>query len=416
VIVVGSGPGGATVARELSRRGKRVLILERGVDVTVEESILGIASVSNMVPVSENLATARAFTTGGTSSIYFGVADEPPVESLAALGVQLSAQLAEVKRELPLGPLAERLLGNRAARVRAAAETLGYAWKKRSYLVDQSKCAAGYSHQAKWQARSYVQEAVSNGSCLVTRARVVKVLVESGDAIGVEYEVRRSRKVVESYRAFASKIVLAAGSLATPVILRNSGLEEAAMRGFYCQPGFVLSGTVKGLQDGDSFVGAMGTQLDEDIGLGDANSCRTIYRMFMLGNKRFLSLFSHGRSIGVGVIVNDALGGTLDERGSYHKTLSGQDRKKLAKGEAAARNILTRAGAKNLVRHSLSAGHCGGTVQINEHLDNHLQTRINHLHVCDGSVIPDTFRQSPTLTLICLGKYLAKHLTCAAAV
>ena len=32
VIVVGSGPGGATVARELSRKGKDVLILERGYD------------------------------------------------------------------------------------------------------------------------------------------------------------------------------------------------------------------------------------------------------------------------------------------------------------------------------------------------------------------------------------------------
>jgi len=30
VIVVGAGPGGATVARDLSRKGKDVLILERG--------------------------------------------------------------------------------------------------------------------------------------------------------------------------------------------------------------------------------------------------------------------------------------------------------------------------------------------------------------------------------------------------
>jgi choline dehydrogenase-like flavoprotein len=32
VIVVGSGPGGAAVARELSLAGKDVLILERGYD------------------------------------------------------------------------------------------------------------------------------------------------------------------------------------------------------------------------------------------------------------------------------------------------------------------------------------------------------------------------------------------------
>lgn len=34
VIVVGTGPGGATVARELARRGKKVLILEWGPAVT----------------------------------------------------------------------------------------------------------------------------------------------------------------------------------------------------------------------------------------------------------------------------------------------------------------------------------------------------------------------------------------------
>mgnify|MGYP001614315202 FL=1 len=32
VIVVGSGPGGATLARELTRAGKKVLLLERGID------------------------------------------------------------------------------------------------------------------------------------------------------------------------------------------------------------------------------------------------------------------------------------------------------------------------------------------------------------------------------------------------
>ncbi len=29
-VVVGSGPGGATVARELARRGREVLVLEKG--------------------------------------------------------------------------------------------------------------------------------------------------------------------------------------------------------------------------------------------------------------------------------------------------------------------------------------------------------------------------------------------------
>lgn len=32
IVVVGSGPGGATVARELSKAGKKVILLEKGKD------------------------------------------------------------------------------------------------------------------------------------------------------------------------------------------------------------------------------------------------------------------------------------------------------------------------------------------------------------------------------------------------
>ena len=63
-------------------------------------------------------------------------------------------------------------------------------------LVDQSKCTSGYAHAAKWTARTYVQEAVENGAVLVNHARVLRVLVENGRAIGVEYELGKKKKSV----------------------------------------------------------------------------------------------------------------------------------------------------------------------------------------------------------------------------
>jgi choline dehydrogenase-like flavoprotein len=47
VAVVGSGPGGATVARELARAGKQVILLERGKDYRGGPS--AISSSSTMV-------------------------------------------------------------------------------------------------------------------------------------------------------------------------------------------------------------------------------------------------------------------------------------------------------------------------------------------------------------------------------
>ena len=84
-IVVGSGPAGATVARELSKKRKRVLILERGGNAPLKEGILATASILNTVSVGDKLATARAFTTGGTSMVYFGVANDPPLELFQSL-------------------------------------------------------------------------------------------------------------------------------------------------------------------------------------------------------------------------------------------------------------------------------------------------------------------------------------------
>jgi choline dehydrogenase-like flavoprotein len=56
------------------------------------------------------------------------------------------------------------------------------------------------------------------------------------------------------------------------------------------------------------------------------------------------------------------------------------------------------------------AAHPGGTVKIGDIVDSNLQTEYENLYVCDCSVIPEAWGLPPTLTLIGLGKRLAKHL------
>ena len=69
-IVVGSGPGGATVARELSRAGRRILVLERGKDDQNLGSYLTALRVLDMGRSKEGLSMLRASTTGGASVFY----------------------------------------------------------------------------------------------------------------------------------------------------------------------------------------------------------------------------------------------------------------------------------------------------------------------------------------------------------
>lgn len=410
-IVVGSGPAGATVAREMSRRGKRVLILERGGNKPLKESFLTTASLLNAVSVGNKLAMARALTTGGTSSVYFAVAHFPPLDVFRKLGIDLSDAVEEAKRELPLTELPDALVGAQTKKARESALALGLPWVKRTMLVDLAKCTSGYTYQSKWTARTYVDEALAGGATLINRARVTKVLVENGQAVGVEYRIQNGKKESEPRKAFGAKTVVAAGAIASPIILRNSGIRNVADRGFCCHPSMVLFGTVRGMKAGQTYSGSEGADLEDDISVGDANAVRTIYRMFMIGHRRPFRALMHSKSIALGVMIRDGLGGALGENNRYHKEISDDDLGRLRKGEQVARRILDQAGATNVFATSVGAGHVGGTIRIGDHVDANLETEVRNLHVCDGSIIPATEKISPALPLICLGKYLATRLS-----
>ncbi|MEO8382487.1 MAG: FAD-dependent oxidoreductase [Acidobacteriota bacterium] len=409
-IVVGSGPAGATVARELSKRGKSVLILERGGDASIKEGSLATAAILGTVSVSDDLVAPRAFITGGTTALYFAVAEFPPLEVFQSLGIDLTREVEEAKRDLPLAFVPDELLGEQSLRLRQSALELGYPWPKSPLMIDLTKCASGYNAEAKWNARSFVREAVANGATLINRAKVLRVLLDKDQAIGVEYEVRKSKKEVEVRRVFGGRVILAAGGAASPLILRESGMKSFLNGGFYCHPGFGLFGLVPGMKAGDSFVASMGPVLEENIGVGDGNFPRAFYKMFMLGSRKWFRAFRHSSSIGIGVMVKEGLGGGLREDGRYYKQFTDEDHAKLKRGEEIARRILGHAGARHIFKAPPAASHVGGTLRFREHLDQDMQTEYRNLHVCDGSVIPVNVKIAPTFTLVCLGKYLANRL------
>lgn len=409
-IVVGSGPAGATIARELTRQKQRVLILERGGDTVIKEGSPATATILSTVKVSDDLFAPRALTTGGTTALYFAVADFPPLDQFQKLGVDLTDAVESAKRDLPLAMPPDEILGKQSLRLRQSALDLGYPWPKSTMMIDIAKCKDGYRPEAKWNARTWVREATDGGATLVNRAKVNKVLTEKNRAIGVEYEVRKSKKETETHQAYGAKVILAAGGSASPLILKESGVRSVLNSGFYCHPGFGLFGLIPGMKARDSFVAAMGPILEDNIGIGDGNFPRAFYRMFMLGNKKWIRAFRHSSSIAIGVMVKEGLGGGLREDGKYYKTFTAEDHDKLARGEQIARRILENAGAKDIFKGAPAASHIGGTIRIKEHIDENFETEIRDLHVCDGSIMPVDVRIAPTFTLICLAKYLSGRL------
>jgi hypothetical protein len=414
VILVGSGTCGATIARELARGRRKVLILERGADVPLKESLATFAAIAREYSLGNNLKAATGITVGGSTSLYFSVCKLPTADTLAQLGIDLSGELAQVCNELPIAELPDELLPPQSLKILESAAALGYRMKKSPMLVDQAKCTGGkYSYQAKWKAKTYIADALGSGAQLITGATVQKVLVENGHAVGVEYRRKssifggfmRSRTV----RAYARKIVLSAGALATPKLLIDCGISNVGDRGFFCKPTYMVSGTVRGLQGRDAFLGGLDVDLGNGVHVGDGTMNAVLFKAVMLANFKWQYLFSHANTLSVGVLIDDSMGGAIGKDGRYCKQLTAEELEKLRAAEQIAVRILQHAGARNLFKTHLVAGIPGGALRVNDHVDQDLQTRIRDLYVCDHSLISDV-AITPTVTLICLGRYLAKRL------
>lgn len=409
-LIIGSGTAGATLARELSRGGQRVLILERGEHRPLQETVWGIVSILDEAGVADRLKDPRVFAAGGSTAMYLAVADTPPFEAFHALGIDLSREYESVQRELSLAALPDALLSPQTKRLRDAAVDLGYDWKKNTMLIDQAMCRGAYSYEAKWKALSFVDEAVRNGATLKCEARVERVLIENNEAIGVDCRLASSPFRARRARFYANKIIVAAGSLASPVILQKSGLSSVVSNGYFIDPSIAVIGRVPGLQGTNSFAGTMGATLDDGTRLLDANLHKFYFNMGMLQSLRPLRIASYAEHVAIMVKAQDAVGGRLSNDGRYHKELDPQVFDKLRHGVNVARRILIHAGATAIFKAPLMTGGAFGTLRIHDDVDAKLQTAIKNLYVCDGSLIPANARVAPTLTLICLANYLARIL------
>src|SRR6266581_4951081 len=103
-VVVGSGPGGATVARELAKRSWKVLILEQGDEAPVtggmRQTLRELWMPARSLFLTDRLlAVVRGVTVGGSSVYFFGTAWAPPYHVFLRHGIDSRSQVAEAKRE-----------------------------------------------------------------------------------------------------------------------------------------------------------------------------------------------------------------------------------------------------------------------------------------------------------------------------
>ena len=117
-------------------------------------------------------------------------------------------------------------------------------------------------------------------------------------------------------------------------------------------------------------------------------------------------------TLGVMIKLKDDVSGGVFPNGRISKPMTDHDRPRMRAAEEVCHRILIEAGARpeTIFTTPLRGTHPSGTVRIRTLVDENLQTEIQGLYVCDASVFPEALARPTVLTIIGLGKRLAKHL------
>ncbi|HSK19132.1 MAG TPA: GMC oxidoreductase [Longimicrobiales bacterium] len=423
-IVVGSGPGGAGVARDLSRAGRRVLILERGRDwrgnplYGTYAGALLYAEKRALLFTKEGVQIVRPLMVGGATSMYAGCSAPPPAWLHERHHVDVRAEAADLHAELAVAPLAPELRGAGSTRVADAAISLGMDWRPQDKFMLPARarpfdcgarCLLGCRCGAKWTAGEFVDDAVAAGAMLHSRSRVSRVIVQDGVAVGVA-----GHGPGGAFTHLASNVILAGGGLGTPMLLRTAGIDAGHGVAMDTTVMVYGSGKVPGMGEDPPMTWSC-EDPELDVMYSTLIDPWLMYPIIMAvkGAAWPLTWPRWGHTLGVMIKVRDEVSGGIDARGRVSKGLSRTDALRLERAEEVARRILVAAGCRkdSLIRTPLRGTHPSATARIGDVVDAELGTGVRGLYVCDASVFPEALGRPTVLTILALARRLARRLT-----
>jgi choline dehydrogenase-like flavoprotein len=464
VCVIGAGAGGAVAAAELAEGGARVVLLEQGPGHDPDHfSARPLEMLAKLYRDGGQTATLGAPPIllplgrglGGTTLVNSGTCFRTPEPLLERWrrehGLELDGPALEhcyerVEQALSVAEVTPELAGANAAIARRGAERLGwshgYLRRNARGCVGSGVCAFGCPTSAKQHTGiTYLPRARAAGAKVLTGADVRRIVVDGGQVRGAQARLA-GRRALE---VRAPRVVLAAGTIHTPLLLARSGLGRDSGqlgRNLVLHPAtaaFALMDEVVDMARGvpqsfyiDEFA-AQGILFESVAG----PPAYVALALPLTGARHAAVMSSYRRLAQFGLMVSDSsrgrvhLGAGRSSRPLIRYDLAEADVAKFRVGLRRLQELFEAAGARE-VYLPLAAGveperlrardlkllafHPLGTARADADpargvLDSDLRVHgVRGLHVADGSVMPSSLGVNPQLTIMALATRLAYHL------
>ncbi|MCA1825584.1 MAG: GMC family oxidoreductase [Myxococcales bacterium] len=464
VAVIGSGAGGATVAKELAERGRDVVLLEEGDYVPSRQFNRRPLDMAALLyrDLGMTMALGRGAgipvplgkAVGGTTTINSGTCFRVPAHvldrwrSIGDLDLRpedLAPDYERVERFIEVAEVPEEILGNSARVVRRGAEKLGlhgHPLKRNArHCKGSGVCCFGCPTEAKRSANvSWVPAAVKAGTRLFAGVKADRI------EIGARHLVHAGALEIE-----ADAVVISAGTLHSPSLLFHSGIRHPALgRNVSIHPACKASALFE-----EEIRGWEG--VPQGFGIHDLHREGILFEgiftppefgafaLPFVGSRLTEVMEQYAHMAAFGFLIEDRSVGVLrlgTGRPQLFYELGAPEMEKLRRGVEMLARIFFAAGARevfapvagfeslkalgdverlrtarlNPAMFELSAFHPLGSCRasrdpsrgvVDEQLEAHDAQR---LFVVDGSVFPSSLAVNPQLTIMAFAQRAARHV------
>jgi choline dehydrogenase-like flavoprotein len=466
--VVGTGAGGAMVAREAARAGLRVIALEEGGragprDFTQREDEMIprlFQDAGGRTTVDGAITVLQGRGVGGSTVHNTNLCKRAPAAVLDGWNLpgwraaELAPHYELVERDLHVTPLVDADLNRNNALLKRGVEKLG--WKggllahNRRGCVRSGFCELGCAFDAKENAlKVLVPEAEAAGARVIADCRAERVLVDGGRAVGVQARTADGELTVHAAVCLAGSAV---GSAALALASELPDPAGAVGRGLHLHPGAAVAGLFDEVIEGwngipQSYECTEKLRFDDEAGdqrawiipaFAHPIGLACALPGFGAAHMRAMRQYPH-LGIFVAMLHDRSSGRVRAKRGRplIEYALDEPDQRALLGGMTACAELLFAAGARRVMvpfatpleltspaelgaiaRRGyrpldplLTATHPMGTLALGRVVDERGRWRgLERLWVADGSLFPSSLGGPPQLTIYAAAHKIAGHI------